>query len=121
MSLTPQRLSPDFERTLIIPVIIKNRPITQIMKPITHANNVGLNMNTIPKIRAMIPNINTEIPKVAPLISPISDIPANIRPIPSIRTKNPEITANGTNPKIGKAITINPRIIKINAIPIFYI
>jgi hypothetical protein len=77
-------------------------------------------MNPIPKIRAIIPNINRKIPKAASF-SPILDIPVNIKPIPNIRTKNPERTATETNPKRVKAITIKPRIIKINAIPIFSI
>ncbi len=119
MSLNPHRLSPDFERIRTIPVIIKIKPSIQTTKPTNQVNSAGLNMNPIPKIKAIIPKINKGIPKLKP--SSISDIPANIRPIPTIRTKNPERKATGITPNAGKAITIRPRIIKINAVPIFCI
>ena len=120
MSLTPQNLPPVFEKILPIPSIIKNIPIIQTIKPTIQVNSVGLNMNSIPKIRAKIPNISMKIPK-GTSFSPILDIPINIRPTASIRTKNPERAAIGSNPKRGKAITIKPRIIKINAVAIFCI
>ena len=118
-AMTPFHLLPPvFVKIPTIPAITRKRPIIQIMKPTTQLNSAGLNMNPIPKIRAIIPKIISTKPKAA--LSPISDTPANNRPIPNKRTKNPERAETAINPMSGKAKTTKPRIIKIIPPPTFF-
>ncbi len=112
-------LSPAFVITPIIPTMIRNIPTIYTIKPATKLNNAGLNMNPIPKTRAIIPKSISSIPN--PTLSPISTIPLNRSPRPNTNTRNPVKTAAGITPMRGNAITIIPRIIKTIALPNFCI
>ena len=100
-----------------IPEIIRNIPAIKTNAAATILKKLGLKINPIPRIIAKIPNVNSTIPMA--IFSSNVVKPAVIRPTPKNRTARPVNTLKGTTPKTGKAIIINPRTIRINALPFF--
>ena len=108
---------PTLEDKATIPDIIRNNPAINTNTEATKLNKLGLKINPIPKIRAKTPKVNSTTP--IPLLSSNVVKPAAIRPTPKNNTARPVNMANGTTPKTGNAIIINPRTTRIKALPIF--
>ena len=118
MAINPvQMFPPTLEDKATIPDIIRNNPAINTNTEATKLNKLGLKINPIPKIRAKTPKVNSTTP--IPLLSSNVVKPAAIRPTPKNNTARPVNMANGTTPKTGNAIIINPRTTRIKALPIF--
>lgn len=120
MDIAPVHLFPRVLVAMaIIPATIRKIPAINTNNDATKLKSAGLNINPRPRIKAKNPKMISAIPMV--VLSSIEATPINRRPKPKNSTATPVSTLKGITPKRGNAKTIKPKIIRINAFPIFCI